>query len=524
MRNQLNKFIKPFKPFKPFSSLLPHQQINHTNPFHSHSMSSNSTSAHQRTKMLKAHLHQPIQRTLSSGPDQSLSSKEPLVLTHSDANMRIMTLNRPSVLNALNAEMIETITSRLIEWENSKEANLIILKSNGRAFCAGGDVVSMTEAVASGDPKKERMAASFFQQEYALNNLLAKMSTPVVCLMDGITMGGGLGLCMHVPFRIATENTRVAMPETTIGLFPDVGATFFLPRLDGELGTYLGLTSTNLFGWGAYQAGFASHYVPSSSLGALQDRLLAMSADSIDGPSSSKPYECVGSQRQAIDHCFKQDTVEGIIIQLEAVENGRLFSGEGLEGWAKRTKETILQRSPTSCKLTLMALREGKKLDIDECFAMELRLAVTCCDIKSHSDFVTGVNHLLVKKEKTRAAWNPNTLEEVDLTSLKRKFFSSQAPSSTHLLSPIYHSTSLKAYKSYPFSNYALPSESLIKEYVVGNTKESGSFALTQKELVNVLQKKWINKLGVKEKVLEVLKRRTVEGSEKEGKVLKWEY
>lgn len=500
-------------------------------------MSSTSALAQRRTKMLNSHLNQPIARSMTSSSEQSLSSKEPLVLSQTDANMRIMTLNRPSVLNALNAEMIETIISRLIEWEKSKEANLIILKSNGRAFCAGGDVVTMTEAVASGDPKKERMAASFFQQEYAMNNLLAKMSTPIVCFMDGITMGGGLGLCMHVPFRIATENTRVAMPETTIGLFPDVGASFFLPRMDGELGTYLGLTSTNLFGWGAYQAGFASHYVPSSSLGALQDRLLAMSgdltfdrindainefsADSIDGPSSSKPYECVGSQRQAIDHCFKQDTVEGIITQLEAVENGRLFSGEGLEGWAKHTKETILQRSPTSCKLTLMALREGKKLDIDECFAMELRLAATCCDIKSHTDFVTGVNHLLVKKEKTRAAWNPDTLEEVNLESLKRTFFSAQAPSTVHLLPPIYLSTSIKAYKSYPHSNYSLPNEELIKDYVLGNTKESGNFALTKKELVNVLQKKWINKIGVKEKVLEVLGRRTTERGEKEGKVLK---
>ncbi|KAH9821132.1 ClpP/crotonase-like domain-containing protein [Melampsora americana] len=518
MRTQLNKFIK-FRTIKSTTSLLPNQprlSTNNQKAFHStttHSMSSNSALAQRRTNMVNGHFNQTIARSMASRSQQNDSRQEPLVLSQTDANMRIMTLNRTSVLNALNKEMIETITSRLIEWEKSKEANLIILKSNGRAFCAGGDVVTMTEAVASGDPQKERMAASFFQQEYALNNLLAKMSTPVICFMDGITMGGGLGLCMHVPFRIATENTRVAMPETTIGLFPDVGASFFLPRMDGELGTYLGLTSTNLFGWGAYQAGFASHYVPSSSLGALQDHLSAI-----------KPYECVGSQRQAIDHCFKQDTVEGIITQLEAVQNGRLFSGEGLEGWAKQTKETILQRSPTSCKLTLMALREGKKLDIDECFAMELRLAATCCDIKSHSDFVTGVNHLLVKKEKTRAAWNPNTLEEVNLESLKRTFFSAKAPSTTHLPSPIYLSTTIKPYKTYPHSNYSLPTEALIKDYVVGNTKESGSFALTKKEVVNVLQKKWINKIGVKEKVLEVLGRRTTERGEKEGKVLKWEY
>ncbi|MBW0483055.1 hypothetical protein O181_022770 [Austropuccinia psidii MF-1] len=489
-----------------------------------------------RISMIERH----ISHSGSKSAGMSLSN-QPLVLAKTDANFRSLTLNRPKALNALNHEMIDLISNEIVKWERSDEAKIVILKGIGRAFCAGGDVVSVVSLAESNVQEKQKLAASFFQSEYQLDSFIAKMSTPVVCFLDGITMGGGLGLSIHTPFRIATENTRVAMPETTIGLFPDVGATFFLPRLDGELGTYLGLTSTNLYGWAAYQAGFASHYVPSASLPALEERLSALSptathdrindainefsADVIDGNSSNPTYELTGFHRQAIDHCFGRDTVEEIVGELEAIERGHLFfEHPSLREWAQKTRETILNRSPTSCKLTLMALREGRKLSIDECFLMEMRLAATCCDFNVHQDFVIGTRHLLVEKKKTRANWNPESLEEVDPHILQRLFFSSKPEPTTHVLPLKFIETQVRSYKSYPHANFSLPSEEIIKQHVIGSVKGSGDFAVTKRELIDIIQRKYQDKVGVKEKVKEVLSRRAIEKGEKEGNVLKWRY
>jgi len=336
-----------------------------------------SAVGHRRLSMLDHHLRSPQRHHYSSKPSSAV--KQPSVLSKTDANLRSLTLNRPEALNALNAQMIHSITAELSKWEQSDAAKVVILKGTGRAFCAGGDVVSLVKSVESDDLDKQRESVTFFRAEYILDSFIAKMSTPVVCFLDGITMGGGMGLSMHTPFRIATENTRVAMPETAIGLFPDVGATFFLPRLDGELGTYLGLTGSSVFGWGAFQAGIATHYVPSSSLAALEDRLSALSADAthdrindainefgadpIDSASSSRPFDLKGIKRQAIDHCFAQSTVEAILEQLEAVKDGHLFNEDpALKAWAVETIDLIRIRSPSSCKITLMALREGKKI------------------------------------------------------------------------------------------------------------------------------------------------------------------
>ncbi|KAG0148991.1 hypothetical protein CROQUDRAFT_131532 [Cronartium quercuum f. sp. fusiforme G11] len=506
-------------------------------------MKNSSVITNQRVKLIERHFSSSRPNTTTSTTNHSqLNLTEPSVIDRIDNNLRLLTLNRPKALNALNAEMIDILTKRLIEWEQSPEANLIIMKANGRAFCAGGDVIALIEAVASNIKQKRISAVEYFQKEYSLNSFLSKMKTPVICFMDGITMGGGLGLCMHVPFRIATENTRVAMPETTIGLFPDVGATFFLPRMDGELGTYLGLTSTNLYGWGAFQSGIASHFVPSTSLGALQERLSNMSGDlTLDRindtinefscdiieskTSSSIPYDLVGIKRQAIDYCFSGNTVEEIINKLLSIENGQMFKNEDLENWAKDTKDSILNRSPTSCKLTLMALREGKKLNIDECVEMELRLGATCCDINVHKDLVTGVQHLLINKKKSRPDWKPNKLEEVNLKDIQNNFFSLKSiPTTTHLLPFIHIPTHRKPFKTYPHLNYSLPNEEIVKNYVLGKHKDSSSFALNKNELIKLIQSKYPNKIGVKEKIEDILFRLSFESSEKEGKVLKWIY
>lgn len=475
----------------------------------------------------------------------STSSHQASILIETDANLRTLTLNRPQALNALDIEMIQNITSELVKWERSQTANLIILKGVGRAFCAGGDVVSLIKSTQSDDPTKKQMAVSFFRSEYVLDSFIAKMSTPVVCFLDGITMGGGLGLSMHTPFRIASENTRVAMPETAIGLFPDVGASFFLPRLDGELGTYLGLTGISLYGWGAYQAGIASHYVPSSSLDALKSRLSALSpnathdrindainefsADPVDASSSSRrPWDLRGFKRQAIDHCFCPNTVQDILKRLDAVEDGHLFNEDpSLKTWANETKALLSLRSPTSCKVTLMALRKGKHLSIDECFLMEMRLAAICCDYQIHPDFVTGVQHLLIDKKKTRADWQPKDLQDVDENEIEDKYFKGVGgPKKTsEIIGLDFIETKLEAYQEYPHWNYSLPSEEIIKDFAIGNVKGiSGSVALTKDELIELITSKWTDKVGVKEKVLDVLERKTVEKNHQQAHVIKWQY
>ncbi|WAQ89498.1 hypothetical protein PtA15_11A187 [Puccinia triticina] len=505
-----------------------------------------STSAsHRRLAILSHHLAPPpsSSRPAYSSRPSPPTPQQPSVLTKTDGNLRSLTLNRPEALNALNMEMIQAIAAELTKWENSEPAKMVILKGVGRAFCAGGDVVSLVKSVASEDSAQRKTPVDFFRAEYTLDSFIAKMSTPVVCFLDGITMGGGMGLSMHTPFRIATEKTRVAMPETAIGLFPDVGASFFLPRLDGELGTYLGLTGTSLYGWGAFQAGIASHYVPSSSLAALEDRLSALSADAThdrindainefaadpeESSSSSPAFDLQGTKRQAIDHCFGQNTVEKIVEQLEAVRDGHLFSEDpALKSWAEQTIDLILIRSPSSCKITLMALREGKKMSIDECFAMEMRMAATCCDVQTHPDFVTGVTHLLVNKQKSRPAWSPSELSEVKLPEITAQYFSSQPASSTHVvrldsLSP----TRIQSYHDYPYANYGLPSEETIKNLVIGNVKgTSGHLAITAPELHEMVSQKWNHKVGVAQKLDDILARRTTRKGQNEGFVLKWQY
>ncbi|PLW58544.1 hypothetical protein PCANC_00187 [Puccinia coronata f. sp. avenae] len=503
-------------------------------------MSARPSASHRRLAMLDHHLRRVSSQPYSSKPPSD--PKMPSVLTKTDANLRTLTLNRPEALNALNIDMIHSITAELTKWENSEAAKLIILKGTGRAFCAGGDVVSLVKAAESEDAAKQKESVGFFRSEYVLDSFIAKMSTPVVCFLDGITMGGGMGLSMHTPFRIATENTRVAMPETAIGLFPDVGATFFLPRLDGELGTYLGLTGTSVFGWGAFQAGIATHYVPSDSLAALEERLSALSADAThdrisdainefaadanEARDSSRPWDLKGAKRQAIDHCFAQNTVEKIVAQLKAVQDGHLFSEDpSLKAWAGETLDLIQIRSPSSCIITLMALREGKKLSIDECFAMDMRLAASCCDTKTHPDFVTGVKHLLINKQKSRPGWSPSALAEVDVAEVRKKYFSRDAAPTTHMVKLDYLPTRMKAYHEYPHAQYGLPSEESIKSFVIGNVKgASGHLAITKDELLSLVSLKWTAKVGLLEKLDDVLLRRTTQKGPNEGSVLKWQY
>ena len=387
------------------------------------------------------------------------------------------------------------------EWEKSQLANVIIISGAGtRALCAGGDVAALARANEKG-PEGQQQSTDYFAQEYKLDHLIATYSKPYISVMDGITMGGGVGLSVHAPFRIATERTLFAMPETSIGFFPEVGGSFFLPRLDGELGTYLALTSARLKGVQALYAGIATHYMDSSVLGNLTTRLSELVfKDSAPLPerldlvnktiwefSTGLPEEPIspgGEVRKAIDRCFKYDTVEDILKALEEEEDQR--------EWAQETVETLLQRSPTSLKVTLRQQRLGKIWSIAEAFQREHHIAG--CFMR-HPDFVQGVKSRLIRKPPVEPKWDPAELAQVTADEVDRFLTIPPGADRLALLSE-------KDYNTYPHAKYALPSEDEIEKFVRENSPTSSQ------TWANFI-KNWGNKEGVREKVAEVLSRRT---------------
>lgn len=383
----------------------------------------------------------------------------------------------------------------------------MISGAGSKALCAGGDVAALAQQNEKG-PEGQIQSTDFFGLEYRLDHMIATYSKPVISFMDGITMGGGVGLSMHAPFRIATEKTVFAMPETTIGFFPDVGGSFFLPRLDGETGTYLALTSERLNGVQALYAGIATHYLHSSVLSNLTQRLSELVFPDNDGRASrqqrldtvnktmaeyslglpslqEEPMLLAGELRRAIDRCFQFNTVEEIF---QALEN----ETEQKE-WAQKTLETLSIRSPTSLKVTLRQLRLGKTWSISETFQREYEIAAS---FMRHPDFVEGVKARLMSKPPRQAEWSPATLAEVTREDVESFFNGPNGE--TNRLSLL----SDQDYEQYPHERFALPREELIEKFV----RESGQ---SEKQVVKEFLDRWAQKEGVQEKVLDVLKRRT---------------
>ncbi|XP_075612294.1 3-hydroxyisobutyryl-CoA hydrolase, mitochondrial isoform X5 [Balearica regulorum gibbericeps] len=283
------------------------------------------------------------------------------VLLEKKGGAGIITLNRPKALNALNLSMIQQIYPQIKTWEQDPETFLIIIKgTGGKAFCAGGDIRAITDAGKVGD----RLAQDFFRGEYMLNNAIGTCKKPYVALIDGITMGGGVGLSVHGRFRVATEKTLFAMPETAIGLFPDVGGGYFLPRLSGKIGYYLALTGFRLKGRDVLKAGIATHFVDSEKLPALEKDLIALKS-----PSTENIADLLNSYHV----------------------------------------KTINKMSPTSLKITLRQLREGASMSLQDVLTMEYRLSQAC--MRGH-DFYEGVRAVLIDKDQS-PKWKPAALEEV---------------------------------------------------------------------------------------------------------------
>lgn len=334
------------------------------------------------------------------------------VLFKDIGNKGVITLNRPKALNALNLSMVEKIYPVLKQWETTKK--LVIIEGAGeKAFCAGGDVKSIVNALR--ESENNALGEIFFRKEYTLNHLIGTYKIPYVAAIDGITMGGGVGLSVHGKYRIATEKTLFAMPETAIGLFPDVGGTYFLPRLQGKLGLYLGLTGDRLKGIDVLLAGIATHFVPSNKLSDLKQDLLTNEQSDIEEvlnkyqPERLNPEFCLAPYMSKIDKCFSVTSIEEIIQRLK----------EDNSEWAQKTLNMLSKASPTSLKVTLRAIQSGSTLHLADCLKMEYRLA--CAYMSKTSDFCEGVRALLLDKDQ-RPNWNPNSLTEVTDDYVNQKF------------------------------------------------------------------------------------------------------
>ncbi|XP_029872810.1 3-hydroxyisobutyryl-CoA hydrolase, mitochondrial isoform X3 [Aquila chrysaetos chrysaetos] len=330
------------------------------------------------------------------------------VLLEKRGGAGIITLNRPKVLNALTLSMIQQIYPQIKTWEQDPETFLIIIKgTGGKAFCAGGDIRAIADAGKVGG----RLARDFFREEYILNNAIGTCKKPYVALIDGITMGGGVGLSVHGHFRVATEKTLFAMPETAIGLFPDVGGGYFLPRLSGKIGYYLALTGFRLKGRDVLKAGIATHFVESEKLPALEKDLIALKS-----PSTENIADLLNSYHVK----SKVDQEKEFVLDEHMEKINSLFSANSMEEIVKKLKqdgspfaikqlETINKMSPTSLKMTLRQLREGASMSLQDVLMMEYRLSQAC--MRGH-DFYEGVRAVLTDKDQS-PRWKPAALEEV---------------------------------------------------------------------------------------------------------------
>ncbi len=321
-----------------------------------------------------------------------------------------ITLNRPQALNALTQPMCEAIDAALVAWADDPAVALAIVDgAGGRALCAGGDIRQLYEAARAGDTA---VPAAFFGAEYRMNARIAAFPKPYVAFMDGVVMGGGVGVSAHGSHRVVTERTKLAMPETGIGLFPDVGATWLLSR-KLPLGLHLALTGARIGGADAILAGLADFYLPAAALPALAGRLCACTTPAavtaLLDEACEPPPSATLVDRAWMDECYRHSTIELILAALHASDQPA----------AHAAAAEIAAKSPSSLKVTLRALREAEAMDdLGQALAQELVLAVAC--MRSH-DFVEGVRAVVIDKDRM-PRWEPATLEGVGAERIEAYF------------------------------------------------------------------------------------------------------
>jgi enoyl-CoA hydratase len=319
---------------------------------------------------------------------------DPVIIARKQGRAGRITLNRPKALHSLNQEMCDLLIEALTGWREDDDVELVVVDHmpGTRGFCAGGDIRMLQESGKSDGIE----AQAFFAAEYQLNTLIQEYPKPYVAIQDGVTMGGGVGVSVHGDYRVATSNTVFAMPESGIGLFPDVGGGWFLPRLDGELGQWLALTGARLKGKDVLAAGVSTHFAEEAT--GLSDRLCGEGIAALDGLETTAEGS-FAEHRGEIDTCFGEESVEAIISCLD----------QGTD-WAKEQAAALRTKSPLTLKVAHRQLREGGKLDdFRDNMRMEFRIGsrMVCTE-----NFIEGVRAVLVDRDNT-PKWIPPDLASI---------------------------------------------------------------------------------------------------------------
>ena len=329
------------------------------------------------------------------------------VLTKVEGGVGYLTLNRPEALHALNLSMCRTILSALKHWRDDERVQMVLIDhaDDTRGFCAGGDIAMLRESGMSDGAE----ARAFFAEEYRMNAAIKAFPKPYLAIMDGVTMGGGVGLSVHGSHRVATDKTLFAMPETGIGLFPDVGGGWFLPRLTGELGTWLALTGARLKGTDVAAARIATHYVPSELLPNLKSQIAdadfsagaaELLGEILSSLSQSVPEGSFTPYMNTINACYGFDRAEDIVDALE----------QDASEWATRQLDIMATKSPETIKVALRQLRDGARCQtFQQNMCMEYRIGWR--KVQS-PDFIEGVRAVIIDKDN-QPKWSPATLQAV---------------------------------------------------------------------------------------------------------------
>jgi len=348
---------------------------------------------------------------VSSQAIRSVDATQNEVLAEVRNHIGHLTLNRPAGLNALTLDMVRSLHQQLDAWAHDPQVHAVVLRGAGeKAFCAGGDIRTLYDSFKNG----QTLHQDFFVEEYALDLAIHQYRKPVLALMDGFVLGGGMGLVQGADLRVVTERSRLAMPEVAIGYFPDVGGSYFLPRVAGELGIYLGVSGVQIRAADALYCGLADWYLESDRLSLLDQRLDHLEwhetpLKDLQGLLAALavqqlPDAPLHTLRGAIDHFFALPDVPSIVEQLREVTVADSHE------WALATATLLESRSPLAMGVTLEMLRRGRQLSLEECFALELHLDRQWFE---RGDLIEGVRALLIDKDKN-PRWNPPTLQALD--------------------------------------------------------------------------------------------------------------
>ena len=328
------------------------------------------------------------------------------VLTWQDGRIGRIRLNRPNALNALDLDMIRAIRAALETWREQPRVHAVVVDGAGdRAFCSGGDIRAVRAHSLAGEYDA---IETFFREEYALNLAIAEYPKPYVALMDGVSMGGGIGVSVHGAIRVATEAALLAMPETAIGMFPDIGASYVLPRLPGQLGIFLCLSGTRVRGADAVHAGLATHYVPRAALASLTDAIVRDGVAVVAEHAAPLPPFSLAPHRDAIDRCFGADSILGILHELQAEDSD----------WSSDVLATLRQMSPASVLWSFELVRQGADRTLAQCLQAELALTRK---VVRHPDYLEGVRAMVVDKDR-KPRWKAARIEDVDPAEIAAMF------------------------------------------------------------------------------------------------------